>query len=137
MKSDLAKNFERYVFYLLTGIIVLYISVEVIELIYQFGKALISTDPDSDRLLISNKQTAMVLPVFFNILIAIELIDTFSTYIDEQHIKVQSILLIGLIAIGRKLLVLDIGHADGLSNIGIASIIIALSLGYFLVKKNN
>jgi uncharacterized membrane protein (DUF373 family) len=49
---------------------------------------------------------------------------------------VQSILLIGLIAIGRKLLVLDLGHADGIANIGLASIIIALSLGYYLVKKN-
>jgi uncharacterized membrane protein (DUF373 family) len=110
--------------------------VELIELIYQFGKALINMNDTTVRLLISKEQTAMVLPVFFNILIAIELIDTFNIYIKEHNIKVQNILLIGLIAIGRKLLVLDIGHSDGLSNIGLASIIIALSVGYYLVKKN-
>lgn len=132
---DLIKKFEVVVFYILSGVIVLYIAVEIIELVYQFGRALFTIHEDSDRLLISKEQTKLVLPVFFNILIAIELIDTFNVYIREHNIKVQSILLIGLIAIGRKLLVLDLGHADGLSNIGLASIIIALSLGYYFVKK--
>jgi len=136
MNHKVIKKFEEIVFYILSGILVLYIAIELIELIYQFGKALFTRSESSTRLLISKEQTALVLPVFFNILIAIELIDTFNVYIKEHHIKVQSILLIGLLAIGRKLLVLDIGHADGLSNIGIASIIIALSLGYYLVKKN-
>ena len=135
MSNPFLKKFEIFVFYVLSGIIVLYITVELIELIYQFGKALITRNDSSTRLLITKEQTALVLPVFFNILIAIELIDTFNVYIKEHSIKVQSILLIGLIAIGRKLLVLDVGHADGLSNIGLASIILALSLGYFLVKK--
>ncbi len=135
MRQNLIKKFEVAVFYILSAIIVLYISVEIIELIYQFGKALLSADVNTDRLLITKEQTAAVLPVFFNVLIAIELIDTFNVYIKEHSIKVQSILLIGLIAIGRKLLVLDLGHADGLNNIGLAAIIIALSLGYYLVKK--
>lgn len=136
MSHSFIKKFEVIVFYILSAILVLYIAVEIIELIYQFGKALLTTGDTTTRLLITKEQTALVLPVFFNILIAIELIDTFNVYIKEHSIKVQSILLIGLIAIGRKLLVLDLGHADGLSNIGLASIIIALSLGYYLVKKN-
>ncbi|PKP51511.1 MAG: hypothetical protein CVT95_00640 [Bacteroidetes bacterium HGW-Bacteroidetes-12] len=136
MSQSLIKKFEVGVFYILSAIIVLYIAVEIIELVYQFGKALLTTGDTTTRLLITKEQTALVLPVFFNILIAIELIDTLNIYIKEHSIKVQSILLIGLIAIGRKLLVLDLGHADGLSNIGLASIIIALSLGYYLVKKN-
>ncbi|MBW6492090.1 MAG: phosphate-starvation-inducible PsiE family protein [Lentimicrobium sp.] len=136
MNHTFIRKFEAAVFYLLTSIILLYIAVEIIELIYQFGKAILTTGDTTTRLLISKEQTALVLPVFFNVLIAVELIDTFNIYVKEHSIKVQSILLIGLIAIGRKLLVLDIGHADGLSNIGLASIIIALSLGYYLVKKN-
>lgn len=137
MSNNIIKKFEVIVFYILSSIIVLYITVELIELVYQFGKALFSMNDTTTRLLITKEQTASVLPVFFNILIAIELIDTFNVYIKEHQIKVQSILLIGLIAIGRKLLVLDIGHSDGLSNIGLASIILALSLGYYLVKKSD
>ena len=62
----------------------LYIAVEIIELVYQFGKALLTTGDTTTRLLITKEQTALVLPVFFNILIAIELIDTFNIYIKEH-----------------------------------------------------
>ncbi|MCC5921366.1 MAG: phosphate-starvation-inducible PsiE family protein [Cyclobacteriaceae bacterium] len=134
-RHGMSEKLEHAVYYVLSAVLVLYIAVEIIELIYQFGKALIATNENSQRLLITKEQTALVLPVFFNILIAIELKETLSNYIKEQKIKVQSILLIGLMAMGRKLLVLDIGHADGLSNIGFAAIILALSLGYYLVKK--
>jgi uncharacterized membrane protein (DUF373 family) len=129
------KKFEHVVFYVLSGVSMLYIAIEIIELLYLFGKALFTFDDGQERLLITKEQTGMVLPVFFNILIAIELIETFNVYIKKQHIKAQSILLIGLMAVGRKLLVVDIGHADGLFNIGLAAIILALSLGYYLVKR--
>lgn len=67
-------GFERFVFYILSGVVVLYISVEMIELLYQFGKTLFTAHDHSDRLLITKEQTSVVLPVFFNILIVIELI---------------------------------------------------------------
>ena len=110
MNKELIKKFEVGVHYLLTFVIILYIGVEIIELIYQFGKALIATNADSSRLLITKEQTAQVIPVFFNILIGLGLINTFSIYIKEQIIKVQNILLLGLISMCRKLFVLDIGH---------------------------
>lgn len=134
-KNKVLNSFETGIFFILIGVVAVYISVEIIELIYQFGKALISGSDNPGRLLITKEQTALVLPVFFNILIAIELIDTFNIYIKEHSIKVQSILLIGLMAVGRKLLVLDLGHNEGIQNIGLAAIIIALALGYYLVKR--
>ncbi|MFN4121874.1 MAG: phosphate-starvation-inducible PsiE family protein [Flavobacteriales bacterium] len=134
-ENSLLHKFEGYIFYFLSAIIVIYIAVEIVELIYQFGKALLTSEESSGRLLITKEQTKEIIPVFFNILIAVELIDTFKIYIKEHHIKVQSILLIGLIAMGRKLLLLDIGHNEGIQNIGLASIIIALALGYYLLKR--
>jgi uncharacterized membrane protein (DUF373 family) len=135
MNPALLKKFEQSVFYILAGILAVYIAIEIIELVYQFGKAILASNQGSERLLITKDQTQLVLPVFFNILIALELIDTFGFYVKEHSIKVQSILLIGLIALGRKLLTLDVGHADGLSNLGLAALILALAGGYYLVKK--
>lgn len=135
MMQNFLKKFETAVFYVLMLIITAYIAIEIIELFYQFGSAIIAKYDGSNRLLVTKEQTSQVLPVFFNILIAVELIDTFNVYIKKHNIKVQSILLIGLIAIGRKLLVLDIGHNDGITNIGLASIILALAVGYYLVKR--
>jgi uncharacterized membrane protein (DUF373 family) len=136
MKDSLIHKIETVIFYLLGIVIFAYIAVEMIELFYQFGKAIIqSVGIESERLLVTKEQTKLVLPVFFNILIAVELLSTFKNYLHDHQFSVQSILLIGLMAVGRKLLTLDIGHTDGLTNLGLASIIIALSAGYYLVKK--
>ncbi len=133
----ISEGFTQWIFVILTGVLMIYITVETIELIYQMGKSMIAMSSDSTRLLITKEQTHIVLPVFFNILIAVELIDTLNVFIKDHSLKVQSILLIGLIAIGRKLLVLDVGHLDGWTNIGLASLILALAVGYYLVKKPN
>ncbi|ASB49963.1 hypothetical protein CDL62_12865 [Alkalitalea saponilacus] len=64
------KKFEVVVFHILAAIAVLYVVIELIELVYQFGKALLTMNDTTTRLLISKEQTALVLPVFFNIIFA-------------------------------------------------------------------
>ncbi len=125
---------EKTAVYVMAVVLALYIFVEMVELLYQAGKGLMSSKEGTGNLLLSKEDLRMVLPVFFNILIAIELMDTLKVYAEHNHIKVQGVLLIGLIAIGRKLLILDLGHSDGFTLVGLASLIFALSLGYFLVK---
>ena len=76
-----------------------------------------------------------ILSPFFSILIALELIDTLKIYLKENVIKSQHIIVIGLIAISRKLLVIDFAHGDAMINFGIAALLIGLALSYFLIKK--
>ncbi len=133
---QLIKRFEKIVFTILVIVLVSYIIVEIIELTYQFGRGIFSGDIPEGRLLVSSALLKEVLPVFFNILIAIELLDTFSVYVQKHSIKVLNILLIGIIAIGRKLIAYDFSDADGLSSIGLAALIISLAGGYYLIRKN-
>lgn len=135
MNKSIFKKFEMFVHYFLTIILVVYITIELVELAYQFGKAIFFTRGDGTRLLISKAQTAEVMPVFFNILIALGIINTFNIYITEQVIKLQSILMLGLVSMCRKLFMLDVANSNGLNNIGLATIIIALALGYYLVRR--
>lgn len=114
----------------------LYITVEIVELIYQFFSSIFKMDEGNGRLIVSTSLLKDFLPIFFNILIAIELIDTFLIYMQKHSIKVLNILLIGLIAIGRKLIAFDFNDLSGLSNIGLAALIIALAGGYYLIKKD-
>lgn len=137
MIMQLIKRFEKIVFTVLVIILISYIAIEIIELLYQFTIAMFKGNDDESRLFISNALLKEVLPVFFNILIAIELIDTFTVYVQKHSIKVLNILLIGLIAIGRKLIAYDFNDSDGISNIGLAALIISLAGGYFLIKKDD
>jgi uncharacterized membrane protein (DUF373 family) len=137
MSNKFAHLLEMAVFYVLSAVLAIYIAIEMLELVYQLFKVIFVVHPEGERLLITREQTKKIIPVFFNILIAAELFDTLKSYIHDHSIKVQSILLIGLMAIGRKLLILDYSHTDGLTNLGLAALILSLSAGYYFVKAGN
>lgn len=131
----LAQQLEGATFVVLSTLVVLYIGVELAELIYQFGSALWTPNDGDGRLLIGTEQITTMLTMLFNILIAVELLDTFRSYMHEHAVKVQHILLIALTAIGRKLIALDITKTDGVSVLALAAVITSLCVGYYLLKR--
>jgi uncharacterized membrane protein (DUF373 family) len=132
---QLLNKFEKFVFYFLTTILVFYIALQMVELGYMLVMT-IKKGAGEGHLVFSKENNQELLPIFFSILIAIEMIDTFSVYVHEHSIKVLNILLIGLMAIGRKLLTLDFAHAEGIENLGLGALILSLSLGYYLIKRS-
>jgi uncharacterized membrane protein (DUF373 family) len=48
---------------------------------------------------------------------------------------VEYIILIAVIAIGRKIIILDVSYLEPLTLFGIAAILLALSVGYYFLKK--
>lgn len=42
---------------------------------------------------------------------------------------------VAIIAIARKVIILDVKDLSGLALVGIAAIILALSIGYYLIRK--
>lgn len=85
--------------------------------------------------LLSVEKLLSIFGFFFMILIGLELLETIKTYFTKDQIHVEIVFLVAMIAIARKVILLDVKHLDALVLIGIASIIIALASGYFLVKK--
>jgi uncharacterized membrane protein (DUF373 family) len=73
--------------------------------------------------------------LFLLVLLGIELISTLKAYLTENEIHVEVVFAVALIAVGRKVIILDVEKISSLSLMGIASIIISLSIGYFLVKR--
>jgi uncharacterized membrane protein (DUF373 family) len=69
------------------------------------------------------------------VLIGVELLDTIKVYIIDRTIRVELILSVGLVAITRKVIILDSAHMEGLTLIGIASVVLSLSASYMLVKR--
>ncbi len=72
---------------------------------------------------------------FMMILIGLELLESIRTYLTEELLHVEVVFLVAMIAITRKVIILEVKDLDPLVLIGIASIILALAGGYFLVKK--
>jgi len=72
---------------------------------------------------------------FLLILIGIELLETLKTYIKENTIHVEIVVILAIIAVSRKVIVLDLNHITDIQLIGLGVILFALSAGYYLIKK--
>ena len=89
------------------------------------------------KLLFSYEEGLTLFSLLMNIFIALELIETLKDYMTKGTIQVKYILIIGLIAVSRKLITTDFSEADGLKNIGMGVIIISLAVAYYLINKSN
>ena len=72
---------------------------------------------------------------FLVVLIGLELIEVIKVYLVDEQVHVEVIFLVAIIALARKVIVLDVKILDPLSLIGVAAIILALSGGYYLLKQ--
>ncbi len=71
---------------------------------------------------------------FLLVMIGQELLGTVKAYITKNTIHVEVVLLVAIIAIARKVIILEPKEMDGMHLLGIAAIILALTAGYYLVK---
>jgi uncharacterized membrane protein (DUF373 family) len=72
---------------------------------------------------------------FMMILIGLELLESIRTYLSDNLLHVEVVFLVAMIAIARKVIILDVGDRDPLVLAGVAGIILALAVGYYFVKK--
>ncbi|MEH6535372.1 MAG: phosphate-starvation-inducible PsiE family protein [Psychroserpens sp.] len=72
---------------------------------------------------------------FLLVLIGIELVHTVKMYLKEDVVHVEIVLLVALIGISRHVIDLDFKNLEPMTLIGISSLIIVLSAGYYLIKK--
>jgi len=72
---------------------------------------------------------------FLLVLIGIELLESVKTYLTEDKIHVEVVLSVALVAVARKIITLDLTKYSPLLVLAIAAVVIALSIGYFLLKK--
>jgi uncharacterized membrane protein (DUF373 family) len=110
----------------------LVVLLSILELIYVIVTDIVSKPfflPDINELL-------KIFGYFLLILIGVELLETFKIYLKEQSINVQVVFLVAMIAMARKVIILEPNQISSVTLIGIGVIIIALAAGYYLVKKS-
>jgi uncharacterized membrane protein (DUF373 family) len=71
------------------------------------------------------------------VVLGLELLETLKAYFAEHHVRLEVILAVAIIAVARHLLQIDFAHTPGTVLLGIAAVILALTSGYFLIKKTH
>ena len=74
--------------------------------------------------------------MFLLVLIGVELLETVKMYLSTKTVHVEVVFPVAMIAVARKVIILDVKELSSLTLIGIGVIIFALSAGYYLIKRN-
>ena len=72
---------------------------------------------------------------FLLILIGIELLETIKAYLKEKVVHSEIVLEVALIAIARKVIILDLKEYDSTVILGVAALIITISVSYYILRK--
>lgn len=112
----------------------LFVCYQTIDLMFSFVFRLIHSIEDKTYVLEAKGRS--IAGVFFTILLTLEIIQTIKVFSHNHSTKLKIILIVGLIAVTRKILIFDMEDVSPLAELSIAALIISLSAGYFLVSKS-
>ncbi|MDX2099368.1 MAG: phosphate-starvation-inducible PsiE family protein [Leptolyngbyaceae cyanobacterium bins.59] len=73
--------------------------------------------------------------LFLNILIALEILENITAYLKKHVIQVELVIVTSLVAVARKIIILDFQKTTGIELIGLAIAIFALSVSYWIVRR--
>lgn len=75
--------------------------------------------------------------LFMLVLIGIELLETIiRTYVQRKSFHVEVVLTVAIIAVARKVIIMDLKDSEPLSLVGIAAMTISLCAGYYLLRRS-
>ncbi len=129
--DTLARRFQRYIVIGLLGLMTVVVFLSTVELAVVLVQQLLKPP----RYLLDIREMLVLFSFFLMVLIGLELWETLRIYLSESVVHVEVILMVAIIAVSRKVIVLNIESLDPLALLGIAAIIVALSTGYYVVKK--
>ena len=130
------KIIERFIIITLVvmmAIVLVIASVEVgITIISKFSNPF-----DTNGVVIDIDGLLEVFGFFLTVLIGFELFETVRLYLKENVFHGEVILLVSLIAVARKVILLEYTSEDPLTLFAMAALIVAISIGYYLIKKTS
>jgi uncharacterized membrane protein (DUF373 family) len=69
------------------------------------------------------------------ILLGLELLETLKAYFVHHELRVEVVLIVAMIAVSKYIIQYDLASIPARTVIGLAALTIALTVGYFLVKR--
>ena len=94
-------------------------------------------DPTDDVLFLEIDEIFRIFGFFFIILIGFELVETIEMYFKDNVIHAEVVLLVAVIAVARKVILLDLEKYDPLAIIGLGLIILSLGGCYWFIKLSH
>lgn len=117
------------------SVLVVLMVIVLVLAVYELGWLLVSDILSPPFLLLDISELLELFGFFLLVLIGIELLETIKTYFAERVVHVEVVADVALIAIARKVVILDVKDYEPLQLVGIALIIAALAGTHWVIKR--
>ncbi|BCY17043.1 hypothetical protein hrd7_08920 [Leptolinea sp. HRD-7] len=125
------KFFER----LIVGSLILMMIVVILLSTIQLGRILVMDIFAPPNYLLEINELLDIFGFFMLILIGVELLETIRAYLDDHEVHVEIVLEVALIAVARKVVIIDVKEYSYGSLLAIAAIVLSLAAAYYLQRK--
>lgn len=75
--------------------------------------------------------------LFLNVLIALELLENITAYLRKHVVQVELVIVTSIIAVARKIIILDFEKTSGIDLIGLAIAIFSLAISYLIIRRTS
>jgi uncharacterized membrane protein (DUF373 family) len=133
-KADMRKilkKFEKIIVISLLLLMMLAVFLSAVELAIILYQQLMAPP----FLLLNIEEMLEVFGFFLMVLIGLELLESIKAYLEEDRVHAEIVFLVAIVAVSRKVIILNYKKVTPEILFGMAAVIIALGIGYYLVRK--
>ncbi|MDF0553714.1 phosphate-starvation-inducible PsiE family protein [Kamptonema sp. UHCC 0994] len=124
------ETLEAIVSKFLSLVMIVVIITSVFDLVIYLSRELLT---QSEHIL--KDKIFVVFGLFLNVLIALEILENITAYLKKHVVHVELVIVTSLIAVARKIIILDLEKKTALDLIGLAIAIFALSISYLIIRQ--
>ena len=125
------RGFEKVIVVALLSLMMIAVFVSTVEL----AIILVQELKKPPVFLLDAAEMLEVFGFFLMVLIGLELLETIKAYLEEDRVHAEVVFLVALVAVSRKVIILDYKDITPDMLLGMSALIIALGVGYFLVRR--
>jgi len=129
----LIKNIEHVIVATLVVILTIILLLSSGEVVFSIGSEIIN----SPNFLINPDKLMSIFSSILIVIIGLELLETIKAYLKEDVVHVELVVLVAIIALGRKVIIWDFNKYSINEMIGLSMMLISLSIVYFLIRKTD
>lgn len=124
-------RFERIIVLTLMAFMMIAVFLATIEV----GVILWQQMVEPPFMLLNIKELMEVFGFILMVVIGLELLETIKAYLHEHEIHVEVVLLVALVAVARKVIILDYKEMEPEMMLAVAALVISMSAGFFVVRR--
>jgi uncharacterized membrane protein (DUF373 family) len=126
------RRFEGVIIAVLIVLLALVIALSTLDLCWQILRHLLAPP----RLVVAVSDLLDLLAFFLLVVIGLELLETVKAYLSDRTVHVETVLEVALIAVARKVIILDLKEYSALTLLGIAALVLSLAAASYLERRS-